>query len=210
MRYRNEDQRQANAQIDPRPRKKPEIGVGSHAQQINHGEAGDDGAGGDQITRLDIPETADDEHHPHCDCAARRNRQACPGRRVAVLILQNCGSAWVVAINRAPVPSMTKKHVPNWRLVSIWRSISGRARLSSHGMNRSNATADIAANVTMKFDPNQSSICPRSSTTSSEPRKIATRMSPPDQNRDLWPRALAVLFSSRANLVGRNKWRCCK
>ena len=35
----------------------------------------------------------------------------------------------------------------------MWRSISGRVRLSSQGMNRSAATAEIAANATMKFDP---------------------------------------------------------
>jgi hypothetical protein len=53
---------------------------------------------------------------------------------------------------------MMRKQVPNWRPVSILMSMSGCGRLSSHGMNSSNAVADIAANVTEKLELNQSSI----------------------------------------------------
>ena len=45
-------------------------------------------------------------------------------------------------------------------------------------MNSNSAVADIAAKVTMKPDPNQSSIWPRSSTTSSPPRNVATSRKP--------------------------------
>ena len=45
------------------------------------------------------------------------------------------------------------------------------------------ARAQITVNVTIKFEPNQSSSRPRSSTTSREPRKVATNRKPITSNR---------------------------
>ena len=62
-------------------------------------------------------------------------------------------------------------------------SIIGSRRVASQGIISRNATAQIAVNVTMKLEANQSSSRPRSSTISSEPRKVATKRKPTISNR---------------------------
>ena len=54
-------------------------------------------------------------------------------------------------------------------------SIIGSLRLNSQGIISTKARAQIAANVTIKPEPNQSSSRPRSSTTSRAPRNVATK-----------------------------------
>jgi 23S rRNA G2069 N7-methylase RlmK/C1962 C5-methylase RlmI len=58
----------------------------------------------------------------------------------------------VVASKMAPVASITMKQAPNWRVATIHKSIIGLRRLTSHGIISTNASAEMAANVTMKRD----------------------------------------------------------
>jgi 23S rRNA G2069 N7-methylase RlmK/C1962 C5-methylase RlmI len=58
----------------------------------------------------------------------------------------------VVASKMAPVASITMKQAPNWRVATIRKSIIGLRRLTSHGIISTNASAEMAANVTMKRD----------------------------------------------------------
>jgi hypothetical protein len=66
------------------------------------------------------------------------------------------------------------------------RSIVGSCLIISHGIISTKASAQTTAAPTMKLEPNQSSLSPRSSMTSSAPRKVATKTKPMGSNRADW------------------------
>ena len=106
----------------------------------------------------------------------------------------------MVASRMAPVASITRKQAPNCRLATIRRSMIGFSRVNPQGIISTNANAEITAKVTMKGEANQSSSRPRSSTTSSAPRNVATSMKPITSNRCsccVSPFARAVAGSGR-------------
>jgi hypothetical protein len=70
-----------------------------------------------------------------------------------------------------------------WRDPTILTSTIGSGLDISQGIISKNAMAAITVKVTMKFEPNQSSSRPRSSTISSAPRKVATSRKPMKSNR---------------------------
>ena len=72
----------------------------------------------------------------------------------------SCGINWIELNIAAPVTSIITKQVPTWRLPSKRMLTTGSRLESSHGMNAISAAAEMHANVTMKFDSNQSLRCP--------------------------------------------------
>ncbi len=83
-----------------------------------------------------------------------------------------------MAIRMAPVASITRKQEPNWRLPKRRRSMTGFLWFSSHGIIATNDATIRQAKTTIRFEPNQSLRWPSSRTTSSEPRKVATKRKP--------------------------------
>ncbi len=119
-------------------------------------------------------QTRDEHHHQRHDTAWREHK-AGPCRCVAETPLHQL---------RQKLRSRQEDD-PNWRVAIILRSTTGFRRLASQGIKSSNASAEMHVQVMMKFDPNQSSCCPRSNMNSRAPRKVAARIKPPQSKRTL-------------------------
>ena len=174
-----------DAEQHPRLGEVPEVERVVDVGQLVHRRRDDQRAGHDEILGLDPRvQPADHEHHHERDDPARREHEARPGRGVAEVRLheerQELGGREQDRAGREhhqEAGAELARRRPCARRSPDWR------RVTSHGIMSANAIAQIAVLTTMNREPNQSCSSPRSSTTSSVPKKVEIRRKPTRSNR---------------------------